>query len=1859
MKTKIILAVFLSLLFALAANAQVFLKVNEAETKATFENNRLQTSLALENTANVQVPVRVRLEILDADDNVLALSETGHKLFRGKQNLTIPVDFSPEAKTDELLWKRLKYTVAAENSNDSVSSVVSLSEIMPEVFELQISAPEKIYAGMNLRAHVLALHPVTRKPVKNVEISADAEIDIETDADEDEIHVKSKGKTNDEGFVLLEFKIPEKIKIEDGDLTIKGTKNGIVREASEDLDAPTDAFLYLNTDKPIYQPAQKLFVRGLYLDAQKRPQADRELDFEIEDEKYQTVYEGTAKTSRFGVVNIEWQLPADIKLGKYRIEFENDDEDDIGKAEFKVSRYELPNFTVNAKPEKAFYLSNETSAEISVDAAYLFGKPVAGGRVRIVREKSREWNYDRQKYDTEEGETIKGEADERGKFTARVDLTESQKRLNESSWKRFDDVKFVAYLTDPTTNRTEQRRFDVRITKEAIHVYFIRQNADPNPKVPYLFYVSTFYADGTPAKCDLKIDGNYRYTNLQAKIAEGKTNSYGAGKFEARFPEKPFPNADSEFSLRIAADDRKGNRGILEDNIYVNSDEKQLRLRADKTIYLPGQSIDLKIFSSENEQTVYVDLVKNGSVIYSKGVKIEDARGNLSIPFRPDFKGELSIAAYFRDEDGDAVVASKTVIYPSASALNLNVKSLKTAYRPNEDAKISFTAQNSEKRSAETALGVLILDKAIEERARTEQLPDNFSGIRRLLGTADSFGDFTRRDLDNLDPAKPITDDLQLAAEFLLVNKSYQPNFFESDSFQDDFSRVYKSYFNKKLANYESILRENYEKTNDSPRDENDLRRILAASGINFDELRDAWQTPFKTHFYADRSFTVVALETAGADKKFDTADDFTASEMRFEWFRKTQIDLSKAFADYLQKGVNLPKSENDLKAIWKAAGFDFDALRDGWSRPLYMEKAQFERDVQKMTPETVGNLDGERQQVLSSKMVRQKVDLYRLWSFGADGARGGYDDFDVAVFIVVLDEKELSGEKPKTEISKTPTSNAKGAVGGSIVDPMDAVVPNAEVKAENMSSGEVFSIRSNENGEFLLTNLPSGKYKITAESPGFQRYAIENVIIASMNLVRIKIYLQVGAVTAMVDVTSAQMLSVDASDSKIQTNVTKSEAKSIAANFESDKSAPTFTPRVREYFPETLVWQPELLTDKNGRAELNFKLGDNLTTWKLYAIGSTETGEINMVEKEFQTFQPFFAELDPPRVLTEGDRIDLPVPIRNYTDKTQKVAVSIEQNNWSKIQNGLAQNIEIAPNSTTNAVFNLQALAPVTDARQKVTALARNEGDAIEKPVTVRPNGREFVQTASNLFEKETAFSVDFPLSAFRNTRQTQVKIYQNMFAHVAESVEGLLERPHGCGEQTTSSTYPNLLILKIEKDFKKELDSKLKKQAQNYLEEGYKRLLNYQTGSGGFSYWGKTDTPNTALTAYILRFLKDAGDFTEVDAEVVSRAENWLIAQQKPDGSWEPNRGDALVTTSYILRSLSLTAGKDPSKLKALQAGTEFLKKQPATINNSFVLANFALAAEDSGDAETAQIAIDKLEKLVQSDSSFSQFWTTPNTPFYGWGTTASIETTALGVQAFLRFTPSTPDLKYQSYIIRGLNFMLKNKDRFGVWHSTQTTVNVLDALILFQKARAVSEKNSNQKAEIFINGRKAQEFILTENGLAKPFVFDASAFLTEDKNRIEIKSTGELNLTMAQIVSRYYVDWSEAKEDSRYFDLRVEFDKLQAKPTEEITCKVRAARKDRQYGMILTEIGLPPGADIDRASLERAKAESSFSSFDILPDRIVVYSWMGSAPLEFSFKFRPRLGLNAQNAPSQIYDYYNEEARAIAAPQRFEVK
>ncbi|MGI9055025.1 MAG: MG2 domain-containing protein, partial [Pyrinomonadaceae bacterium] len=795
MKGKLFPAVVVCLFLVFAANAQTKITVNEEKSSIVIDEQTADVVLVLNNNAN-SFNDRITLEILDAENNIRSQTSQSHLIKKGENiyKLALPLGDLLKNADDRFAWYRLRYRAG------NASGVISLSELIEDIFRLRVIATDNLFSGMVYRTRIRATNPFNERTVSGVKLSAEIEVDLKG-TDDKKLKLTATGETDTEGFAVLDFQIPTEAELDDdAEIKITGKKGGIIREASEDLNIVTNdlSFLIL-TDKPIYQPEQTLNLRGILLKGAeaKTVVSGEEIEFRIEDEDNTVLYRENLKTSEFGIAAMSWTIPGNAKLGNYSIEVRRDGEQ-IGYQRVKVLRYDLPNFAVSAKPGKPYYLPNEKKAEIEIRADYLFGKPVTKGKVRVARENSREWNWKEQKYDVDEGEVREGEIDGQGKFIAKFDLSEAHENLKDDEWRKFRDINFAAYFTDLTTNKTEQKRFDVRVTKEAIHVYFIGERYNQHPDLPVDAFVSTFYADGSPAACDVEIKGSEEDEDKFKTLLKIKTNSFGVGKADFKRPK--FEDEDTDLDLKIIAKDSNGKTGTYEDDLDFDDDDT-LKIKTDKSIYKPGETVKVKINSNIKTGLVYIDVVKGWSVVESSFVNLRDGKAELKIPFQNDFQGEIKIAAFYEDEDEELTNTSRGIIFPSPQNLKLDAEFEKAVYKPGEEAVVSFSVVDNIGKSIESALGVVVIDRAVEERAKTDSdfgggMFRNFSG---WLGYGDSFGSINVKDLNDLDLSKPIPDELQLVADVMLYDSYYNPNIFHIRNYPTDAKSVSAEFFNKQL----------------------------------------------------------------------------------------------------------------------------------------------------------------------------------------------------------------------------------------------------------------------------------------------------------------------------------------------------------------------------------------------------------------------------------------------------------------------------------------------------------------------------------------------------------------------------------------------------------------------------------------------------------------------------------------------------------------------------------------------------------------------------------------------------------------------------------------------------------------------------------------------------------------------------------------------------------------------------------------------------------------------------------------------------------------------------------------------------
>jgi hypothetical protein len=416
--------------------------------------------------------------------------------------------------------------------------------------------------------------------------------------------------------------------------------------------------------------------------------------------------------------------------------------------------------------------------------------------------------------------------------------------------------------------------------------------------------------------------------------------------------------------------------------------------------------------------------------------------------------------------------------------------------------------------------------------------------------------------------------------------------------------------------------------------------------------------------------------------------------------------------------------------------------------------------------------------------------------------------------------------------------------------------------------------------------------------------------------------------------------------------------------------SAPAAAPtRLREYFPETLFWRPELITDERGRAELRLPFADSITTWRLTASASSRAGSLGGVSAPLKVFQDFFVDLDLPVALTQNDEVAFPVAVYNYLKADQTVTLDLQQEPWFELTDGLGlkRKLDVKPGEVTSVKFRIKA-KKVGRFALTVKATGSKLSDAIKRPIDVAADGRKVEQVATDRLRGTVTQTITIPEHAIADASRLFVKVYPGVFSQLLEGTEGMLRLPNGCLEQTSSSAYPNILVADYMRRTRTGSPATLLK-AEQFLNVGYQRLLTFERPGGGFDWWGRGE-PLVWLSAYALQEFNDMARVYPVDRGVIDRTQRWLMKQQAADGTWSKigathsvsieRMGDPkLLLTSYVAWSL-LDSMPRPANWKKtaeyarLKKSIEYVRAEAPRAENAYILALAAnaLAAWDAQD-------------------------------------------------------------------------------------------------------------------------------------------------------------------------------------------------------------------------------------------------------------------------------------------------------------------
>jgi len=874
---------------------------------------------------------------------------------------------------------------------------------------------------------------------------------------------------------------------------------------------------------------------------------------------------------------------------------------------------------------------------------------------------------------------------------------------------------------------------------------------------------------------------------------------------------------------------------------------------------------------------------------------------------------------------------------------------------------------------------------------------------------------------------------------------------------------------------------------------------------------------------------------------------------------------------------------------------------------------------------------------------------------------------------------------------------NGLAEIVGTVTDPTGAVVPAASVEVLKVPTRKTRTAKTNAAGQFSLSGVPAGEYTVQVSSPGFMT-ASRDLTLQPRDRAALSVTLFVGQATQTVEVTAAapaiRVLVGGAMDGLVggvpggaaggviggvvrdmplngRNLVLSAPLPPSLAKVSRGEDSASSAARVRSYFPEALYINPEIITDKNGRASIIIPIADSITTWRMAMIASTEHGALGTSTSSLKVFQDFFVDLDLPVTLTQGDRISIPVAIYNYSGARGEVSLKLQPDDWFSLVDDVAEkSVEVDSAQVGGSQFTLEARRI---GKFKLTLSASMEGEAKRADIVVReieviPNGREQSLVFNGRLENTVQHEVSFPANAIPDASKIFVRLYPGPLSQVVEGMDSILHMPYGCFEQTSSSTYPNVLALDYMKRTKK-LTPEVHAKAEGYIANGYQRLLTFEVPGGGFSWFGSAPA-NKILTAYGLMEFYDMSKVYEVDPKLISRTQQWLVGQQQADGSWKPdtsfiNEGatnrynsDVLRITAYIAWSLENTGYQGT----AVEQAKRFIESRMSGRMDAYTLAVVADFAADFGsvDHENDRDFTRQAMRLLldaRTEKGEQTWWSADETGFYATGPSASVETTGLAVQALLKWGEASGIAR------KALAYIAAKKDAAGTWSTTQATIMALRDLLLATEKGAADTQGV---LRVVLNGKPVERLTLTpeNNDLLHQFVFKGVDGQTA--STVEIRFEGKGGLAY-QVVGSYFLPWDQ-KPMGEPLAIDVAYDRTRLAQDDIATASATVRNNlDKTANMVIVDLGIPPGFDLLSEDLQDYQDKTTglksghLSKFSLTATQAILYfdSFAPGDTVTVKFRLRAKYPIRARTFKSRVYEYYNPEVSSEARPVQLEVR
>jgi len=687
-----------------------------------------------------------------------------------------------------------------------------------------------------------------------------------------------------------------------------------------------------------------------------------------------------------------------------------------------------------------------------------------------------------------------------------------------------------------------------------------------------------------------------------------------------------------------------------------------------------------------------------------------------------------------------------------------------------------------------------------------------------------------------------------------------------------------------------------------------------------------------------------------------------------------------------------------------------------------------------------------------------------------------------------------------------------------------------------------------------------------------------------------------------------------------------------------------------RKDFNTTVYWNHSVITDPKGEASFTFSNNDLTTAFRITAEGIGATGLVGRAEHTYSTQLPFAVDTKIPAYLGFEDTLSLPVMIKNNTKAIIRGEVKAELPAGLIALSETSYTLEVPPGQTQTSYVRIVPSGVAGTHTLAIHVNSKDYADVIRHTVEIHPIGFPMKMSVSgNDKEKNFAFVMK---DVEKGSVKGEMTAYSDILGDLFTGAESILREPHGCFEQVSSSTFPNILALQFLKE-SGQVRPQVEKQAMNYIKRGYEKLIAYEINGGGFEWFGSPPA-HEGLTAYgLIEFHEMKKVYAGVDTKMIDRTRDWLLSRRNGDGTFKLqlyglddfSKPSGDVTNAYITYALSETG------FTAIEKEYKNSYAEAWKSRDMYRLGLLANTAFNLGKGEDYNILIDLFQKQVAKDgirnlhSDHSVVWSQ--------GISLTNETLALWAIAMLKGGDKNLPLVHQ--VVQAL----VSTRSYGMFGSTQATILSLKALTEYAKRVKASRQPGDITIALNNNVTDTRSYT---GGMREPILLsNFTKTLKEGRNSLSILFA---NTTEAMPYSMN-VSWNTktpVSNEACSVKIQTSLSKERMKLNETVRLKtVIENLSGRGQPMTMALVGIPAGLSVQPWQLKELQDKKVFDFYEIIGDRLALY-YRQLKPREvktINLDLKADVAGSFTGVASNAYLYYTDEYKCWVKGSRIVIE